>query len=205
MIEGLKDKVVIVTGGAHGIGKAYALGFAQAGAQVVIADIDKPAAEQAPLKSLTNQRSSALALHTDVSDEASTKEMAARTLERFGRIDVLINNAAIFSVVPMNRGTYRNHRSGRMGPADGGQSARPVFLLPRGAANDAQTEIRQDHHHRFGHRVRRRARENSLRDIESGDHRVSRARWHAKSATITSMSIASRPEIPYRKKIQRNK
>ena len=42
MIEGLKDKVVIVTGGAHGIGKAYALGFAKAGAQVVIADIDRP-------------------------------------------------------------------------------------------------------------------------------------------------------------------
>ena len=42
MIEGLKDKVVIVTGGAHGIGKAYCKGFADAGARVVIADIDKP-------------------------------------------------------------------------------------------------------------------------------------------------------------------
>ena len=44
MIEGLKDKVVIVTGAAHGIGKAYCVGFAKAGARVVIADIDKPGA-----------------------------------------------------------------------------------------------------------------------------------------------------------------
>ncbi len=104
MIEGLKDKVVIVTGGAHGIGKVYALGFAKAGAQVVIADIDHRTAEQVAAEIGNNTEVSALALHTDVSDEASTKEMAARTLERFGRIDVLINNAAIFSVVPMNRG-----------------------------------------------------------------------------------------------------
>ena len=45
-----------------------------------------------------------LPLYVDVSNEAATKEMAARTIDRFGRIDVLINNAAVFSVVPMNRG-----------------------------------------------------------------------------------------------------
>jgi len=104
MIEGLKDKVIIVTGGAHGIGKVYALGFAKAGAQVVVADIDHRAADQVAAEIGNNTEASTLALHTDVSDEASTKKMAARTLERFGRIDVLINNAAIFSVVPMNRG-----------------------------------------------------------------------------------------------------
>lgn len=98
MIEGLRDKVVIVTGGAHGIGKAYCRAFANAGSSVVIADIDDAAAKE------TAAAISALALHTDVSEENSTKEMAARTLERFDRIDVLINNAAVFSVVPMNRG-----------------------------------------------------------------------------------------------------
>jgi NAD(P)-dependent dehydrogenase (short-subunit alcohol dehydrogenase family) len=46
MIEGLNEKVVIVTGGGHGIGKAYCLSFAQAGSHVVVADIDKPAADQ---------------------------------------------------------------------------------------------------------------------------------------------------------------
>ena len=46
MIDGLKDKVAIVTGGGHGIGKMYCLGFGRAGAHVVTADIDGPAAEQ---------------------------------------------------------------------------------------------------------------------------------------------------------------
>lgn len=104
MIPSLKHRVVIITGGAHGIGKAYALAFGKAGARVVIADIDKPAADAVAADILQDHSLSALALRTDVSDEASTREMAARTLERFGRIDVLINNAAVFSVVPMNRG-----------------------------------------------------------------------------------------------------
>jgi len=43
MIEGLKDKIVIVTGGGHGIGKAYYFGFARSGSRVIVADIDRPA------------------------------------------------------------------------------------------------------------------------------------------------------------------
>jgi 3-oxoacyl-[acyl-carrier protein] reductase len=104
MLYELKDKVVIVTGGAHGIGKAYALAFGKAGARVAIADIDERAANQVATEIAKDFDAPALALRTDVSNEASTKEMAARALERFGRIDVLINNAAVFSVVPMNRG-----------------------------------------------------------------------------------------------------
>ena len=104
MIDGLKGKVVIVTGGAHGIGKAYCLGFAKAGAHVVIADIDAQAAANSATEIAKESGAQTLALHTDVSDEPSTREMAAKVLERFGRIDVLINNAAVFSVVPMNRG-----------------------------------------------------------------------------------------------------
>jgi len=104
MIDGLKGKVAIVTGGAHGIGKAYCLGFAQAGAHVVIADIDEAAAKRGGAEITNDFGAPTLALHTDVSNEASTKEMAARALERFGQIDVLVNNAAVFSVVPMNRG-----------------------------------------------------------------------------------------------------
>ena len=104
MVEGLKDRVVIITGGAHGIGKAYALAFAKARARVVIADIDAAAARQAADYIAKEFDAPVLPLDTDVSIEASTQEMAARTIERFGRIDVLINNAAVFSVVPMNRG-----------------------------------------------------------------------------------------------------
>ena len=104
MIEGLKDKVIIVTGGGHGIGKAYCLGFGQSGSRVVVADIDKPAADQVSAEIMRQKGAQALALQTDVADERSTKEMAAAVLQRFGRIDVLINNAAIFATIPMNRG-----------------------------------------------------------------------------------------------------
>ena len=104
MIEGLKDKVVIVTGGGHGIGKAYCLGFGQSGSRVVVADIDKRAADQVSAEIKQQKGAQALALHTDVADERSTKEMAAAVLQHFGRIDVLINNAAIFATIPMNRG-----------------------------------------------------------------------------------------------------
>jgi 3-oxoacyl-[acyl-carrier protein] reductase len=104
VIEGVKDRVVIVTGGGHGIGKAYCLGFAKSGSRVVIADIDKAAAEQVAAQIEQERKLEALAVHTDVSDERSAKEMTAAALQRFGRIDVLINNAAIFATIPMNRG-----------------------------------------------------------------------------------------------------
>jgi 3-oxoacyl-[acyl-carrier protein] reductase len=104
VIEGLKDKVVIVTGGGHGIGKAYCLGFGQSGSCVVVADIDQRAAEQVGSQIIKETGSKTLAVRVDVADEQSTKEMAAAALKRFGRIDVLINNAAIFATIPMNRG-----------------------------------------------------------------------------------------------------
>jgi 3-oxoacyl-[acyl-carrier protein] reductase len=104
MIEGLKDKVVIVTGGGHGIGKAYCLGFGQSGSRVVVADIDKPAADKVSAEIVEQTGAHALALHTDVADERSTKQMAGAVMQHFGRIDVLINNAAIFATIPINRG-----------------------------------------------------------------------------------------------------
>jgi 3-oxoacyl-[acyl-carrier protein] reductase len=104
MVEGLKDKVVIVTGGGHGIGKAYCLGFARASARVVVADIDGAAADAVAGRIKEEFRAESLAVQVDVSDEASGKNMAAQALACFGRIDVLINNAAIFATIPMNRG-----------------------------------------------------------------------------------------------------
>ena len=59
MIEGLKDKIVIVTGGGHGIGKAYCFGFARSGSRVIVADIDRPAPNRLPHKSQRRRRQNA--------------------------------------------------------------------------------------------------------------------------------------------------
>ena len=91
----LYEKVAIITGGAEGIGKAYALGFAAEGARIVIADVNLPAAE-ALADALAKQGGKALAIRTDVSSVADTEDMVKRTLERFGKIDILVNNAAKF-------------------------------------------------------------------------------------------------------------
>jgi 3-oxoacyl-[acyl-carrier protein] reductase len=98
----LKDKVAIITGGAEGIGRAYALGYAREGAKVVVADINFPAAESV-VSTLAQQGNEALAIKTDVSKVADTEEMANKTLDQFGRIDILVNNAASFQRPPANR------------------------------------------------------------------------------------------------------
>lgn len=89
----LKDKVAIVTGGARGIGKAYALRLAEEGAAVVIADVLDGAVACGEIVSKGGR---ALAITTDVSSEDSTRKMAQAAVERFGHIDVLVNNAAMF-------------------------------------------------------------------------------------------------------------
>jgi 3-oxoacyl-[acyl-carrier protein] reductase len=101
----LEGRVAIVTGGGHGIGKAYAQRLASEGAKIVIAEIDEKAAlaVAAELKAAGHE---ALGIRTDVSDTASTQAMAAAAIERFGRIDVLVNNAAIFATVPMSRSPF---------------------------------------------------------------------------------------------------
>jgi len=92
----LKDRVAVVTGAAQGIGKIYALCLAQEGAKVVIADILDG---NGVVQEITSKGGEALALNVDVSDEKSTEEMAQKTIESFGRIDILINNAAVFATL----------------------------------------------------------------------------------------------------------
>jgi 3-oxoacyl-[acyl-carrier protein] reductase len=101
----LDGKTAIVTGSAHGIGKAYARRLAEDGASVVIADLDGPASD-AVAAEFTGDGFAALAVRTDIADAASTQHLADATVERFGRIDILVNNAAMFSVVPMSRTTF---------------------------------------------------------------------------------------------------
>lgn len=91
----LRNKVTIITGAAHGIGKAYARRFAEEGAHVVLADIDAQAG-QAAAEALSDAGFSSWARTADVRNYASVDGLMRATADRFGRIDVLLNNAAIY-------------------------------------------------------------------------------------------------------------
>ncbi|MBH0121976.1 SDR family oxidoreductase [Rhodococcus sp. HM1] len=89
------DRTAIVTGGAQGIGEAYARALAAEGANVVVADLNTEAGEQVA-KQIVADGGSAVFLPVDVADPDSATELAARTVETFGGIDHLVNNAAIY-------------------------------------------------------------------------------------------------------------
>jgi NAD(P)-dependent dehydrogenase (short-subunit alcohol dehydrogenase family) len=92
----LDGRVAIVTGGAKGIGRHYSLALAGEGARVMIADVadGAPLADEIAAKHGANSVTSAAC---DVSDENAVKGLVAKTVERFGKIDVLVNNAALFA------------------------------------------------------------------------------------------------------------
>jgi len=96
----LSGKVAIVTGSRRGMGKAFALGFAQAGADVVICGRSDDDTLQQVAKEVEASGHGVLALRADVSQEADVENMVNKTMEKFGRIDVLVNNAGVAFHVP---------------------------------------------------------------------------------------------------------
>jgi NAD(P)-dependent dehydrogenase (short-subunit alcohol dehydrogenase family) len=91
----LSGKVAVITGGAAGIGFAYARRFIAEGARVVVADVADPGAAVDKLDATGR----ALGVRADVSDAGSVRAMVEAALARFGRIDVLVNNAAVFATL----------------------------------------------------------------------------------------------------------
>lgn len=99
----ISGRTVIVTGGAVGIGKVYSQALGEVGANVAIADIEAEAGEKlaAEIEGRSNETGGhAMFVETDVADMPACETLATATLDRFGRIDGLVNNAALYAKIP---------------------------------------------------------------------------------------------------------
>jgi len=96
----LKDKAAIVTGGAKGIGYGIAYRLAEAGANVLVADMDEPTAQKTA-QELTQKGWKAEAFKVDVSDEEDVRKMITACKDKFGTVDILVNNAGIYPPAPV--------------------------------------------------------------------------------------------------------
>jgi NAD(P)-dependent dehydrogenase (short-subunit alcohol dehydrogenase family) len=94
----VQERVVIITGAAQGIGRELARQFAAAGAFAVIADLDIDKAEGV-VREIQDAGGTALAVRVNVADESSAQAMVDSVIEKWGRVDVLINNASIFATI----------------------------------------------------------------------------------------------------------
>jgi 3-oxoacyl-[acyl-carrier protein] reductase len=99
-VSDLAERVAVITGGGGGIGRADALKLAAAGASVVLGDLDLPRAE-ATAAAVRAAGGEALAVRVDVADEADVQAFLERAAGLRGRVDVLVNNAGIFSSAPV--------------------------------------------------------------------------------------------------------
>ena len=97
----LDGKVAVVTGGARGIGLFYSEALLGTGASVVVADIDAKAVDESAARLGEEHPGRVLGVHLDVSDRRSIEAMVEQVRQRWGRLDVLVNNAAVFSVLPI--------------------------------------------------------------------------------------------------------
>ncbi|HMV50723.1 MAG TPA: SDR family NAD(P)-dependent oxidoreductase, partial [Blastocatellia bacterium] len=95
MSNRLKDKVAIITGGGAGIGQATAVLFAEEGAKVIIGDIDEAGGE-ATAAEINAAGGQAIFVRADISKEDDARKLTDEALRAFGRVDVLVNNAAAF-------------------------------------------------------------------------------------------------------------
>ena len=95
MLPVLEDKVAIITGAGRGLGRAFAMRYAEEGAKLFLPDINLERVERVA-DEIRAKGGQATAIQTDISDENATKKMAERIMQQYGKVDILVNNAAVW-------------------------------------------------------------------------------------------------------------
>jgi len=106
----LKNQVGIVTGGGQGLGKVFSLAYAEAGADVVVAELN-PKTGSETVKEIEAMGRKSLYVETDVTNKASAEAMVEKTIKRFGRLDFIMNNAGIVKWCPAEDVTEKDWRA----------------------------------------------------------------------------------------------
>src|SRR5712692_10365020 len=117
-VRRLSGKVAIVTGASRGIGRAIAIRLAREGAAVAVNYRNRAPAAEETIAEIRRHGGDAVALQADVADPAAAERLAAQTLERFGRIDVLVNNAGVLfrsDVLNFNSDEFQQMRNTNVG------------------------------------------------------------------------------------------
>jgi NAD(P)-dependent dehydrogenase (short-subunit alcohol dehydrogenase family) len=131
-MQGLKDKVAIITGGTSGIGRAAALGFARQGAKVIITG-----RRAGPLKEATGDHPNIAGFTADVSLPADAARTINETLDTWGRVDILVNNAGAGAILPMADATAEKIASifavNVLGPSLLSAAALPYLAASKGS------------------------------------------------------------------------
>jgi len=142
MGNSVEGRSIIVTGSGRGIGRSIAAGLAEAGARVVIADIDRAIAE-ATAAEIRASGAQAIGLAVNVTDRAATRALIARTVAEYGRLDAMFNNAGIAQVKPFNDITEDDWRRvmdvNAMGVLIGIQEASRQFIAQGGGGKIVNT------------------------------------------------------------------
>ena len=161
----LEDKVALITGGGRGIGKAIAIAYARAGAKLALCARTASELEQS-VTELRALKTEAQGWICDVSLEEPVKQFVAGAYEKFGRIDVLVNNAGVMTrPVPMTELDIRKLH-------DGSQLARAVFSYPSRSTDHDETKERIDHQRFINDRPGCLCQFYCLRDFKMGIGRI---------------------------------
>ena len=100
----LTDRVAVITGGANGIGEAYVVGMAKEGARVVSVDVDQKAGERV-IQEIKKAGGEGIFIRTDVSRKEDVEKMVAETIKKYGKLDIIVNNAGILFTAPVEETT----------------------------------------------------------------------------------------------------